>query len=328
MLRIRSQFPMLASWARSSTRSGHARFAASSAYPVAEGRRLSPGEGPRALCAHFGLPLVVKPRKSYWRDRLDSWGRVWIVESQAELEKLLPTISEPSRYLVESCFDGDGVGVSVLAEKGEIAHAFQHRRLRQGKGGCSSYRISEPVDPTLLDACAKICRATELTGVCMFEFRHDPRDGSWILIETNARFWGSIGLPLSLGVDFPLYLYDLLVHGRHHAAVPYPAGIRSRNLMLDGLNLATTLRGLRWSQLGAWSAELGDFLAQPIRWLTGRERSDSFVSDDLRPALWECAVLLKSLRQKLERGQAGGVGRRLGDRLRQIAAVNSRDAPA
>jgi predicted ATP-grasp superfamily ATP-dependent carboligase len=319
---------MLASWARSSTRSGHARFAASSAYPVAEGRRLSPGEGPRALCAHFGLPLVVKPRKSYWRDRLDSWGRVWIVESQAELEKLLPTISEPSRYLVESCFDGDGVGVSVLAEKGEIAPAFQHRRLRQGKGGCSSYRISEPVDPTLLDACAKICRATELTGVCMFEFRHDPRDGSWILIETNARFWGSIGLPLSLGVDFPLYLYDLLVHGRHHAAVPYPAGIRSRNLMLDGLNLATTLRGLRWSQLGAWSAELGDFLAQPIRWLTGRERSDSFVSDDLRPALWECAVLLKSLRQKLERGQAGGVGRRLGDRLRQIAAVNSRDAPA
>ncbi|HEX2256381.1 MAG TPA: hypothetical protein VHG92_06715, partial [Afifellaceae bacterium] len=81
--------------------------------PVAQGARLRAGDTAQELCARFGLPLVLKPRKSYWSDQLDSWGKVWIVESEEELARLLPTISDPSRYLVEACFDGEGVGVSV-----------------------------------------------------------------------------------------------------------------------------------------------------------------------------------------------------------------------
>lgn len=288
--------------------------------PVADGIRLSSNGTAQQLAGRFGMPLVLKPRKSYWLDRLDSAGKVWIVESEPELKELLAAVQEPSRYLVEGYFDGVGVGVSVLADDGKVLHAFQHRRLRQGKGGCSSYRVSETVNEDLYRACEKICGHTKLTGVCMFEFRYNQRDHSWILIETNARFWGSMPLPLSIGVDFPRFLYDCMVHRAHHAPVRYPAGVRSRNLVLDGLNLLSGVRHLRWGEIGAWTVDLGDFFAQPIRWATGQERSDSFVRDDLWPALWECATLWRSLGQKLTRHRSPEPNRRCSERSPQLTA--------
>ena len=269
--------------------------------PVTGGAPLGSGDTAQTLAARFGLPLVIKPRQSYWVDRLDVRGTTSIVETEPQLEKLLKTLPHPARHLVEGYFEGVGVGVSVLARNGRILQAFQHRRLREGWGGCSSYRVSEAINEELYQACAKICTRTELTGVCMFEFRYNLASRNWVLIETNARFWGSLSLPLSLGVDFPRFLYDLLVHEKQHAAAGYAEGIRARNLILDGFNLVAGVRRLHWDQAGAWIADLGDFLTQPIRWLTGSERSDTFVVDDVRPGFWECLTLIRSIGQKITR---------------------------
>ena len=145
----------------------------------------------------------------------------------------------------------------------------------------------------------------------MFEFRWRPATGEWILLETNARFWGSSPLPLSLGVDFPRYLYDLLVHGRRYAAVEYKAGIRSRNIVLDGMNLFKNIRRVGSKEMGSWLLEFGRFLLQPLFWLTGHERSDTFVRDDLRPAFAEFAMLGRSIREKITRARgAAALNRR------------------
>ena len=88
--------------------------------------------------------------------------------------------------------------------------------------------------------------------------------------------------------------------------------------MLDGLNLFGGLRTLRPGQIGAWMADLADFGIQPIRWVTGSERSDSFVRDHLSPALWECAMLLKTLGEKRKRKRNPGLSRR---RTEQIARI-------
>ena len=273
------------------------------AIPVVAGARLDASDTAQQLVDRYGLPLVIKAAKSYAIDRLDSAGKVWIVDNRSELEKVLATVQEDSCHLVEAFFEGAGVGVSVLAENGIILHAFQHRRLREGRGGSSSYRVSERINEELHRACEKICERTNLTGVCMFEFRYNLSNRKWVLLETNARFWGSSPLPISLGVDFPRFLYDLLVRQAHHAPIEYAAGIRSRNLVLDGLNLISSLRHLHRNGFGTWLGDLGDFLTQPLRWLSGRERSDSFVRDDLRPALWECVTLLSSVSQKLTRNR-------------------------
>jgi predicted ATP-grasp superfamily ATP-dependent carboligase len=271
------------------------------AIPVVAGSRLDASDTAQQLIDRYSLPLVIKAAQSYSIDRLDSAGKVWIVEDRSDLEKVLATLRDHGSHLVETFFQGAGVGVSVLAEDGKILHAFQHRRLREGRGGASSYRISEPINDELHKACEKICEHTGLTGVCMFEFRYNLNNREWVLLETNARFWGSCALPISLGVDFPRFLYDLLVHNTYHSPVQYAAGIRSRNLVLDGLNLVSSARYLHRNNFRTWFGDLGNFVTQPLRWLTGRERSDSFVSDDVRPALWECATLLKDVTRKLIR---------------------------
>ncbi|MBI2715673.1 MAG: hypothetical protein HYX37_14665 [Rhizobiales bacterium] len=283
--------------------------------PVVPGLRLSEEDNAPDLAARYGLPLVIKPRRSYWPDRLDGWGKVFIVESEHELTRILAELQDRPRYLAEGYFKGVGVGVSVLADNGQIRHVFQHRRLREGWGGSSSYRISEVINPGLYSACEEICRHTNLTGVCMFEFRFNRQTQKWVLLETNARFWGSLPLPLSLGLDFPLYLYDLLVHRRHHAPVQYTCGVRSRNVVLDGLNLVESLGRLHWNEIGAWLVESGRFLMQPVGWLTGRERSDSFVLDDMRPGFAECAMLLTSMRQKLVRSRHAQLARRRSEQV-------------
>ena len=272
--------------------------------PVVGEFKLAEDTSAGELGARLSYPLVLKPRKSYWTDRLETWGKVFIPGSERELEEILGVIGDRTRYLAQCYFEGAGVGVSVLARDGRILQAFQHRRLRERQGGVSTCRISEAVNPELLEACAKICARTDITGVSMFEFRIDLASRKWVLIEVNARLWGSMPLPLSLGVDFPVLLYDLLVDGREHPAAAYREGAVSRNLMLDGVELLSRLGKLRRHSALPWCRDVGGFLLQPLRWLTGAERSDSFVRDDLRPAFGEIAAVLRQLLHRKRRPAA------------------------
>ena len=256
-------------------------------------RRLRQSDNQNSLIGEFGLPLVIKPRRSYWLDQLDTWGRVYIVETAPELQDVLMSIKDHDRYLVESYFEGQGCGISILAEDGDILQAFQHRRLREGRGGSSSYRISESLRAGMLKDCEKISIQMKHTGVCMFEFRINDAHKKWVLLEINARFWGSMALPLSLGLDFPNLLYDLLVNGQRRPQKAYKAGIRSRNIFLDGWNLLSQLKRMRPNRILPWLAGITDFCLQPVRWIAGLEYTDSFVLDDPKPALYEILSVLK-----------------------------------
>ena len=259
--------------------------------PMAPSARLRPSDKASDLVARFSLPLVLKPRRTFFAEKDQAREVVEIADTESEVQRILGTITQHANYIIEGFFVGEGVGVSVLAKEGRILQSFQHRRLREGKGGASSFRVSEKVDPELREACAKVISRVNHTGVCMFEFRHNPQTGAWILIETNARFWGSMALPLALGLDYPNMLYELMVDGRVPEERPYMAGVRSRNLLLDGYNLLQRLRHIRTSTAAGWLGDAGDFALQPVRWLKGTERSDSFVADDLKPALWEFTLL-------------------------------------
>ena len=111
------------------------------------------------------------------------------------------------------------------------------------------------------------------------------------------------------------------VHRRHHAPVQYTCGVRSRNVVLDGLNLVASFGRLHWNEIGAWLVESGRFLMQPVGWLTGRERSDSFVLDDTRPGLAECAMLITSIRQKLVRRRHVQLARRGSERCSRSVEI-------
>jgi predicted ATP-grasp superfamily ATP-dependent carboligase len=258
---------------------------------VAPAARLAASDTAESLIARFNLPMVIKPRRSYWNDQLGSADTVHIVKDHVQLAALLPTLTRPERWLVEGYFQGAGIGISILASEGRIFQAFQHRRLREGFGGSSSYRISEKLHAGMLADARKICTHMKHTGVCMFEFRFNDQIDDWILLETNARFWGSMGLAVHLGLDYPSALRTLMIEGREIPQPDYAAGVRSRNFLLDGLNILREVQASR--SIGKFLIDMGDFALQPLRWIAGHETSDGFVLDDAKPGFQELSRVFK-----------------------------------
>ena len=263
--------------------------------PMADGEQLRSNESASALIERYGLPLVIKPKRSYTFDHLTTWGRVHIAESSEQLEDVLSSIDTPDGYLVEAYFKGGfGCGISVLAAKGQVIQAFGHRRLREGWAGSSSYRISEACRPAMLEAATKICEALNIDGVCMFEFRC-RLDGSWILLEVNCRFWGSLPLPVEMGVDFPRALCEMFLGQKMSLPVSYRAGVRSRNTLLDGYNLLKATIAMRFDSVMELLTSWADYVCQPLWWILGREHSDSFTIDDPAPGFAEIWRFFKDL---------------------------------
>jgi protein-tyrosine-phosphatase/predicted ATP-grasp superfamily ATP-dependent carboligase len=271
--------------------------------PVAAGRLVTSADTPDGLIAEFGLPMALKPRRSYELSTLYARGKVLIAADAASLAKALKG-AEVGRWLAEGYLPGRGLGVSVLANQGRVLQAFQHRREREDASG-SYYRVSAPLSPELVAACDSMVFALSYTGVAMFEFRLDDVSGHWALLEVNARPWGSMPLPLALGVDFIARWVRLLVDGVETPSVAYRVGVYGRNLIAD----LQTLR-VEASRLRAQPAALLRFilhtLAEYGRVFVGREHHDVLVHDDPGPGLAEIGALFAQIGAALMRRIGNG----------------------
>ena len=164
--------------------------------------------------AQLAYPMVCKARRSYdWPD-LYVRTKVRICHTRAELADWLarcPPGDEPG--LIEAFTEGFGLGLSVLCRAGQVLQAFEHHRVTEIDGS-SFCRVSRPVHGQRLQAVARMVAAVDYTGLAMFEFKENPATGQWALLEVNARPWGSMPLPVALGIDFPYGLYQLLSGGQ------------------------------------------------------------------------------------------------------------------
>ena len=254
-------------------------------------------ESSAEIFRRLGAPVVVKPKNSFRLDDLSRRGVVQIVDTPAQLPEATAHLPADS-YYIEEFFDGSGVGLSLLAHRGDILLAFQHHRVHEGaRGGAAPYRVSAPLAPELLAACQKITTHLEYTGVAMFEFRRNFTTGRWILLEINARPWGSLPLPIALGIDFPFRWYQLLVHGERTPPRDYRKGIYGRNLGLDFLFLLSEISGS--ASVSARFGVVCRWLASFSHLLIGRERDDTIVADDPLPGLLELAGLLRNYGHRL-----------------------------
>jgi protein-tyrosine-phosphatase/predicted ATP-grasp superfamily ATP-dependent carboligase len=248
----------------------------------------------------FSPPLILKPASSYTLASLESRGMVRRADSWQAAEALLHHMRTVGPVAIQSFCRGRGVGVELLLSGGAPVMVFQHVRLHEPPhGGGSSYRRGVPVSSELLVASLKVLGALRYTGVAMVEFRRDADAGRWVLLEVNARVWGSLPLALASGADFPLALFQLLVDGRSAVATNPRAGLCARNLREDA----------RWHRANA-RADRADPTLNTRPWprvitetgvnvLTGRERIDTFTLDDPRPGLAEVAQLLRDAARRV-----------------------------
>ncbi|MHC4397381.1 MAG: arsenate reductase/protein-tyrosine-phosphatase family protein [Planctomycetota bacterium] len=245
------------------------------------------------------FPLVIKPVSS----KVVKWNKIISLQvsyayTKEQLFTKLQNLLQITTALVQEYFVGTSMGVELLASEGKILCAFQHVRVHEPiGGGGSSYRKSVPLNPELFDCSERLISGLKWTGVAMLEFKYNKSTDEFVLIEINPRFWGSLPLAVAAGMDFPYYLYQLLVEGKKDFSVKYKTGIHCRNLYFDFSWFLSNLftRPSRFNNaLPFWK-----LLYEPLNFLLLRERCDTFVLDDLGPGFKELVPIFRKIKSKL-----------------------------
>lgn len=131
----------------------------------------------------------------------------------------------PPMLLQEYC-PGAGVGVEILMHDGDPMAVFQHRRIKEQPhtGGVSVTAVAEGTDHTLLEQSVTLLRKLRWEGPAMVEFKINADNGDAVLMEVNGRYWGTISLPIRVGINFPLYHWQLLHQKRPVVPRDYASG--------------------------------------------------------------------------------------------------------
>jgi carbamoylphosphate synthase large subunit len=162
-----------------------------------------------------GLPVrlgayVVKPSRSVVEVNGGSVSlSVRFVASSANLPSAIskyPDAAYP--LLVQERIFGSGIGVFLLRRDRTTLLQFGHLRLREKPpaGGVSTYREAVEPPAELVQRCERLLDLLGYEGPAMIEFKLDRHTGEAVLMEINARLWGSVQLAIDAGVDFPAVL--------------------------------------------------------------------------------------------------------------------------
>jgi predicted ATP-grasp superfamily ATP-dependent carboligase len=164
----------------------------------------------RAAAGELGLPVLVKPSSTEGFKRRFR-RQAFRCETTEEVERAYED-AEPYEPMVQELIPGgDGelytLG-SYLAADGEALGLFSGRKLRQTPPGVGTCRVGEAVwVEEVVDQGLKLLRALGFHGLSQVEFKRDPRDGAYKLMEVNPRLFQWHGLAAACGVDLPLIAY-------------------------------------------------------------------------------------------------------------------------
>jgi D-aspartate ligase len=174
---------------------------------------LTAGEA-RAAADEIGLPVLVKPeqhvgfKQRFRRQAFRCVTMEEVDEAYARAEEFEPMVQElipggdDTLYTVGSYLDRNGRPLGV----------FSGRKLRQTPPGVGTCRVGEALwVQDAVDAALRLLGAFDYVGLSQVEFKRDPRDGKFKLMEINPRLWQWHSLATACGVDLPRIAYADLV---------------------------------------------------------------------------------------------------------------------
>ncbi|MHA1357050.1 MAG: carboxylate--amine ligase [Candidatus Helarchaeota archaeon] len=167
------------------------------------------------------FPVVIKGIKES--------GSVSYIYSRSDFSKV-----EIKNTIIQEYIPGTGYGFFSLFNNGDVRAIFMHKRLREypPTGGAST--AAESIyDPKLKKIGLRLMKALNWHGVAMAEFKKDSRTGDYILLEINPKFWGSLDLAISAGVDFPFLLTKMAIDGDIKSISNYKIGVKFSWLFPD-----------------------------------------------------------------------------------------------
>lgn len=184
-------------------------------------------------------PWAIKPAiKEHFF--YETKAKAWRADTREELRELVARAMDivgPGEVLVQELIPGDGrqqFAYGALYADGEPLATMVVRRRRQHPpefGRASTYveTIEEPEVEALSE---KLLRGIRYDGLVELEYKRDPRDGAFKLLDFNARTWGYHTIGHAAGVDFP---YLLFRHQLRQLVQPQraTAGVRWVRLLTD-----------------------------------------------------------------------------------------------
>ncbi len=216
-------------------------------YPATELART-----PEALLSTaLRFPIVTKPTAK--------WAGVGfqVHASRDALESAVKTGKLSATYpvLVQEFVPGRDVGFSFLAKGGRLlAFSMFDRQESEER------RFFE--DERLIDYCSSLLEDAKYSGVGHFDLRYDPAVDQFQFLELNPRFWASVLVAASAGVNYPALLtrIDELsplepVRAQRRGKVKLPAyeWLMSKSVFLwEHLMWRTYERILKWSGKRPW----------------------------------------------------------------------------
>jgi predicted ATP-grasp superfamily ATP-dependent carboligase len=159
-------------------------------------------------------PFAIKPaikEHFFYATR----AKAWRANSHSELKILFnkaSALTGSGEIMVQDLIPGSGsqqFSYCAFFRNGQAVGKMVVRRSRQHPlefGRASTY--VETVDiPVLEELSERFLRAIDYYGLVEMEYKLDPRDSQYKLLDVNARTWGYHALGAAAGVDFSYLLY-------------------------------------------------------------------------------------------------------------------------
>jgi predicted ATP-grasp superfamily ATP-dependent carboligase len=170
-----------------------------------------------AAARDLGFPVLVKPsdpvglKRAFRRQAFRCESPEEVERAYADAERWAPMVQE----LVPGGDDALYTVGSYLTPQGDALGVFCGRKLRQTPPGIGTCRVGEAVwVQEVVDPALRLLRSLRYHGLSQVEFKRDPRDGRYKLMEVNARLWQWHGLAAACGVDLPRIAYGHLTGER------------------------------------------------------------------------------------------------------------------
>jgi D-aspartate ligase len=230
-------------------------------------------------------PVVVKPaikEHFFYASRAKAWradGRAELVSSFRRAAGIV----DEGEVIVQEMIPGGGeeqYAYCAFFRDGRAVASMTVRRRRQHPSdfGRASTYVETICLPELAEPSARFLGAIGYYGLVELEYKRDPRDGAFKLLDVNARTWGYHTLGPAAGVDFPYLLFRDQTGARMDEAHAQP-GIRWVRLATDVPNAVRDIR--------AGTLSVREYL----RSLRGVDTEAVFCLRDPLPALYEVALL-------------------------------------
>jgi D-aspartate ligase len=230
-------------------------------------------------------PMILKPaikEHFIYRTGAKAWRADTVPELRRRFRRAADIVGD-AEVMVQELVPGDGAqqfAYCGLFKDGAPLATMTVRRRRQHPsdfGRASTF--VETVDlPAIEEPSIRFLRAIGYYGLVELEYKLDPRDGRYKLLDVNPRTWGYHSLGGAAGVDFPYLLYrDQL--GEKPAPIRARPGVRWIRLATDVPNAAVDIRARR--------LRVGDYLHS----LRGIDLEAVFSLQDPLPAAYELMLL-------------------------------------